>query len=314
MPRRILLFFAFALASCGDVAPDADSEDARAGDTDVADATSADGSLEVGSDTGAGEPTMPVCSAPNTCEGDALSCRPLFGRPAANTGLGEGECGPVCACEGEAWSVPDYDQAFVDALRAWTPVEPASPSEDDPYSREPRPAPRPELFCGFIVEDRAAQTYRLETFDSLGALEQAGARLTHTGACGTCSTLRDLAVYIGTPDLTTPVRECGLRGLSESQDAARACLEEIGFSSACADTWGYNAAHTAVVCLSDCLALLDAPFHTEDGAPNACIQCDEDQSGPVFKAVAGRTRRNSGLPTALCRPCDTVAAISHALP
>ena len=195
---------------------------------------------------------MPVCSAPNTCEGDALSCRPLFGRPAANTGLGEGECGPVCACEGEAWSVPDYDQAFVDALRAWTPVEPASPSEDDPYSREPRPAPRPELFCGFIVEDRAAQTYRLETFDSLGALEQAGARLTHTGACGTCSTLRDLAVYIGTPDLTTPVRECGLRGLSESQDAARACLEEIGFSSACADTWGYNAAHTAVVCLSDC--------------------------------------------------------------
>ncbi|MCU1282383.1 MAG: hypothetical protein JWM53_5929, partial [bacterium] len=43
-----------------------------------------------------------------------------------------------------------------------------------------------------------------------------------------------------------------------------------------------------------------------DGTLNACLQGDEDQSGPVFEAVAGRTRRNSGLPNATCRPCSEV--------
>jgi hypothetical protein len=37
----------------------------------------------------------------------------------------------------------------------------------------------------------------------------------------------------------------------------------------------------------------------------------EVQSGPVFKAVAGRTRRNSGLPNALCRPCSEVTPLEH---
>ena len=52
-------------------------------------------------------------------------------------------------------------------------------------------------------------------------------------------------------------------------------------------------------------------YHTPDGALNPCIQCDEDESGPVFKAVAGRTRRNSGLASALCRPCESVASVTH---
>jgi hypothetical protein len=60
-----------------------------------------------------------------------------------------------------------------------------------------------------------------------------------------------------------------------------------------------------------CIALLDDPYHEPDGALNACLQCDEDESGPVFKAVAGRTRRNSGLATALCRPCETVWRVEH---
>lgn len=42
-----------------------------------------------------------------------------------------------------------------------------------------------------------------------------------------------------------------------------------------------------------------------------CIQCDEDRSGPVFKIVAGRTRRNSGLPNAICRPCSEVQPLVH---
>jgi hypothetical protein len=34
-------------------------------------------------------------------------------------------------------------------------------------------------------------------------------------------------------------------------------------------------------------------------------------SGPVFKAVAGRTRRNTGIASALCRPCSEVRPLLH---
>jgi hypothetical protein len=27
--------------------------------------------------------------------------------------------------------------------------------------------------------------------------------------------------------------------------------------------------------------------------------------------VAGRTRRNSGLPSSICRPCNTIAHLTH---
>lgn len=294
------------LVACGD---DASGILADAGDASSADA----GGTTDGGDADT-ERRLPLCESPTSCDSDDLSCRPLFGRPAANTGLGEGECGEACACDGVSWIVPTYDASFVEGLQGWTLVGSDFAMASDPYDASPRPTPDAASFCGYIVEDAAEQTYRLETFDSLEGLLAAGARVTHAGACGACSTLRDLAVYISIPDLTTPVRECGLLGLSQSQEAARLCLEALGFTAACADIWGYNAAHTAVVCLAECLALLDDPYHTPDGALNACIQCDEDQSGPVFKAVAGRTRRNSGLPTALCRPCETLARIEHVLP
>ena len=35
---------------------------------------------------------------------------------------------------------------------------------------------------------------------------------------------------------------------------------------------------------------------------NAALQCDECRSGPLFKKIAGRTRCNSGLPSAIPRP------------
>ena len=62
------------------------------------------------------------------------------------------------------------------------------------------------------------------------------------------------------------------------------------------------------------MAEIDNPHHLPDGALNPCIQCDEELSGPTFKAVSGRTRRNSGLPSGLCRPCDTVSRVEHDYP
>ena len=107
------------------------------------------------------------------------------------------------------------------------------------------------------------------------------------------------------------MRACGLEFFSDVEGNQQ-CLEEMGFTSACAEIWTYNTVNTRNECLDVCLTALSEAYHKEDGSLNDCIQCDEDISGPVFKAVAGRTRRNSGLATALCRPCETVWRIEHA--
>jgi hypothetical protein len=139
----------------------------------------------------------------------------------------------------------------------------------------------------------------------------AGATPTHYGACGRCSSLANLAVYMKYPDLTGPVRDCGVKGLNGDEAAQLACIEALGFEHPCAQIWSYNTDHTRAACLDVCIANIAAKYQTEDGALNPCLQCDEDQSGPVFKAVAGRTRRNTGIASALCRPCTEVRPLLH---
>ena len=56
---------------------------------------------------------------------------------------------------------------------------------------------------------------------------------------------------------------------------------------------------------SDCINV------TKSCSLNKCLQCDEDKSGPVFKSVAGRARRNSGLTSAINRNVDVFAYINH---
>jgi hypothetical protein len=120
---------------------------------------------------------------------------------------------------------------------------------------------------------------------------------------------------VGNNDLTAPVRACGFRGAADGGtafDADVACLEELGFDPPCAQAWAYDTAHTRSTCLDTCLATMMDPYNLPDGALNPCIACDEEESGPVFKAVAGRTRRNSGLPNAICRACSEVRPLVHA--
>jgi hypothetical protein len=108
------------------------------------------------------------------------------------------------------------------------------------------------------------------------------------------------------------VRECGLKNLSgDAPEETLACLEDLGFTPACAQIWAFNTENTREACLGPCIANLNRPYNLPDGSLNACLQCDEDASGPVFKAFAGRTRRNSGLASAICRPCDTVFRVTH---
>lgn len=240
------------------------------------------------------------------CEGEVL-----FGRPSAATGLGADQCRPTCGCGGADWEAPVYREDDLAALRAWELETPFPPLTSDPYASA-LPEVSPDEVCAFFSVD--ADTYRLETFANEAAALASGGRLTHRGPCGVCSSLENLAAYIANPDLTAPVRECGLLGIREGDEANLGCLRELGFDEPCAQIWLYNTKNTRRLCGASCFALLDAPYHEPDGSLNECLACDEAQSGPVFKAVAGRTRRNTGLANALCRPCSEVTPIVHRYP
>ncbi|MGZ3448793.1 MAG: hypothetical protein ACXVEF_04300 [Polyangiales bacterium] len=240
-------------------------------------------------------------------------CALLFGTPNDQTGLGPDMCRPECACGKNVFSPPTYDEAFVRALRDdWKLATPIPEITSDPYAGPAPSEDPPDTVCGVLPQGDPAtkpRPYTLVTYPSEAAAKAAGAAVTHFGRCGACSPLNDLAVYIEQNDLTAPVRTCGIE--SDGGTANVACLTKLGFDQPCAEIWAYNTAHTKSVCLDVCIANLGRPYHTEDGALNDCIQCDETKSGPVFKAVAGRTRRNSGLPNALCRPCSEVRPLVH---
>ena len=239
-------------------------------------------------------------------DNSAATCDKLFGAPSASTGLGSGQCQGRCDCVD--FVPPTYSPEDIARFRQLELLRPFERLSADPYDSPDLHPDRSSSFCGVFV---GRDGYWLETFDSRAALESAGAKITHHGACGQCSTLADLAVYLGNGDLAGPVRQCGLDTLGGGEPANTACLVEIGFTEPCAQIWAFNTINTRESCLELCFLALDDPYHQSDQSLNACIQCDEDMSGAVFKSVAGRTRRNSGVPSALCRPCDSVAPVVH---
>lgn len=282
----LLRLWALAGAMALTGACDADAPDARTGD-------GGDAAL-------ACEPTQEVCGV-------------LFGRPNSVTGLSEEDCRPRLDCGGQSWEAPTYDASFVAKLRAYSLSVSYAPLTESPYLL-PAPAVDPEAVCAAVFDDPDPRRYRLEDFASMGAAWAAGARPTHFGRCGVCSTLADLAVYIEVEDLTEPVRSCGLAHLRGPPEAHIECLLQLGFTEPCAQIWYYNTRNTRSACAEPCFAAIGDPYHLPNGELNECLRCDEEQSGDVFKATAGRTRRNTGLPNAICRPCLEARPLVHDYP
>src|SRR3974390_1332424 len=147
---------------------------------------------------------------------------------------------------------PGVDQArLTAALRSKIPIDPVGLTRD-PYLierlREPA-STRNDTVCGIRFE-RDQVHYRLSTFANAAAAHAAGFAITHFGACGTCSTLQDLAVYLEKRDLTAPVRSCGIRW---NAPARLHCVESLGFSRACAQTWLYDIQNTRHECFGVCV-------------------------------------------------------------
>eukprot|EP01080_Neovahlkampfia_damariscottae_P010020 gene10020-2339_t len=166
--------------------------------------------------------------------------------------------------------------------------------------------------CAIKYQTNEKQEYSLWNYSSKENAIKNGAIVTHDGLCGSCSTLQDLAVYMNHVDLTSPVRQCGFYGFV-NREWSMNCLKKLGFSESCADIWYYNTVNTRKSCLWICLRHLRSPYNDPNNncKLNDCLQCDEDISGPIFKEFSGRTRRNSGLFSAIYRPPSTIFDIKH---
>ena len=210
---------------------------------------------------------------------------------------------------------PRYGEAQLRRVATLRPVT-ATGGDSDPYAAfaahpERLPPPPAGAVCAVRFVDAARSAYRLADYPSAAAAVADGAKVTHAGGCGTCSDLRDLAVYLRRPDLTTPVRRCALLGAVKP--LAMACLRNLGFTPPCAETWYFNARNTGRRCLAVCLRSWAAgqASNRADGSLNPCLACDEAVSGPVFKRAAGRTRRNSGIASSIGRGAGEVFAVTH---
>lgn len=250
---------------------------------------------------------------------EELDCsKVLFGIPNQNTGLTAEECVSICTCKG--YTPRDFSAADINELKEWQLTSIIELLDSDPYTQD-----EPNIedgICAIIIDDAQEKKYSLQSFSSKEAAEAAGAILTHYGLCGMCSSLEDLAVYLEFRDLGVTVRECGVQNLLTPFESLVTCIGNLGFTEPCAQIWAYNARNTQKKCFEPCIeavlseALFNViiPYNNEDGSLSPCIGCDEEISGPIFKAFAARTRRNSGIPSGICRFCDGVDPVEHNYP
>jgi len=118
-------------------------------------------------------------------------------------------------------------------------------------------------------------------------------------------------------DLVTKGTECTVRGFFNFEDGVN-CYQDIGYSEQCAKMWVHNGQTTIWACGLSCIPYRLLSIPNNGPLPNCqlndCLQCDEDQSGPLFKKVAGRTRRRTGLLSGIIRPCDSILLVNHTVP
>ena len=172
--------------------------------------------------------------------------------------------------------------------------------------------------CG-IKMNYQAMNYRLMTFESSSDAVAQGYSVTHYGACGGCSSLQDLAVYLHRPDLTTDSIKCSQQS---SFAKVKECYQaKFGFTPECAEAWSWDSHFARKYCVAKCLKVygikqilsgsIKTPENLPNGDLNECIQCDEDRAGAAFKMYAGRNRRDSGVVSSIARPDDEVRSVNH---
>ncbi|GAM17300.1 hypothetical protein SAMD00019534_004750, partial [Acytostelium subglobosum LB1] len=211
---------------------------------------------------------------------------------------------------------PIYNQTVIDAFASKTLLNPPVNLTYNPYSIAGFNTTQNDSVCAVYYPDESDRsTYYLVNFTSAAEAEANGAFVTHLHTCGLCSTTKDLSSYMQYMDLTSPIRDCAIVTFVSNEESLECMMHSVGFTYDCAVIWLYDALNTRADCKDICI--YDYIMHTPNNLPpnstnlNPCLQCDEDKSGPVFKAVAGRTRRDSGLRSAINRPPSSIYNITH---
>jgi len=212
---------------------------------------------------------------------------------------------------------PTYNQTVIEAFASKTLLNPQQNLTFNPYDIVNfNSTLNQESVCGVLYPDaNDRSSYYLVNYTSAQEAESAGAFITHLHDCGYCSTTKDLASYMKFMDLTNPIRDCAIVSFISKEISLDCMQKQAEFSYECAVIWLYDALNTRKECLDICL--YDWIHHVPSNVPvnstnlSPCIQCDEDKSGPIFKLVAGRTRRDSGLKSSINRPPNTIANITH---
>ena len=168
--------------------------------------------------------------------------------------------------------------------------------------------------CGIQVNQNQdpsrslTQSYYLKSFENRESAFKNNFQITHYGKCGYlggCSTLKYLKLYMEQA-MTGPVKICGMKGF-HSFKVMKRCMQNIGFSGACLDSWLVNLKMTRKFCAGICVKQMFKNLNDQSsGELNECLQCDEDRSGPMFKYLSGRTRRNSGIRSEIGRGEDEI--------
>lgn len=157
-------------------------------------------------------------------------------------------------------------------------------------------------------------SYRLTTVPSLEDAIAAGQYITHTGACGTCSSLQDLALMIEYPSLPYKTHQCFFRSSAvQNMEEAITCYQEIGFTHTCSNTLAYYQKKIVEKrCGYQCATWaydgdLGNPSCGDISGCGACI--DKFGINTRLELIAGRTYPNSGYPSQKAQQCADITPI-----
>jgi hypothetical protein len=124
----------------------------------------------------------------------------------------------------------------------------------DPYDESvpcdtypPLPANVSDTAVCALNYNKGCTEYNMTTYESREEAIFDGALVTHLGACGTCSTTQDLAVYMRVTDMTSAGEVCSVKALINEQ-AGLQCYLDMGMTLPCSWTWLYDGLYDSKVC------------------------------------------------------------------
>ena len=136
----------------------------------------------------------------------------------------------------------EFSEEFLESLLDIKPLYPLPTLDCDPYQDDEcettfsRSTMDFESVCAIHYlrtgnsSPKMCNSYWMVSYPDATAAEAAGAFVTHRGPCGLCSSLQDLVVYMRYHDLTTLGQECGVKGLTISENGEECFQKKLGMT------------------------------------------------------------------------------------